>query len=166
MRSNEFFSSFALEYKPSINLSINSIKLTSTCFIKTIKNGFFIVDENTGKINYDMADDKELLNVISQLDYIRGIYISNICKGINKAILDVNILPSKLIEEESPEIEDIKEKIEEEIKAEVLKEGKDDEATKQIEKEQEEKEIKQAIEETIEQQKEEAKKEIEEAKSA
>jgi hypothetical protein len=128
--------------------------------------GFFIVDENTGKINYDMADDKELLNVISQLDYIRGIYISNICKGINKAILDVNILPSKLIEEESPEIEDIKEKIEEEIKAEVLKEGKDDEATKQIEKEQEEKEIKQAIEETIEQQKEEAKKEIEEAKQA
>jgi hypothetical protein len=128
--------------------------------------GFFIVDENTGKINYDMADDKELLNVISQLDYIRGIYISNICKGINKAILDVNILPSKLIEEESPEIEDIKEKIEEEIKTEVLKEGKDDEATKQIEKEQEEKEIKQAIEETIEQQKEEAKKEIEEAKQA
>jgi hypothetical protein len=128
--------------------------------------GFFIVDENTGKINYDMADDKELLNVISQLDYIRGIYISNICKGINKAILDVNILPSKLIEEESPEIEDIKEKIEEEVKAEVLKEGKDDEATKQIEKEQEEKEIKQAIEETIEQQKEEAKKEIEEAKQA
>ena len=128
--------------------------------------GFFIVDENTGKINYDMADDKELLNVISQLDYIRGIYISNICKGISKAILDVNILPSKLIEEESPEIEDIKEKIEEEVKAEVLKEGKDDEATKQIEKEQEEKEIKQAIEETIEQQKEEAKKEIEEAKQA
>jgi hypothetical protein len=128
--------------------------------------GFFIVDENTGKINYDMADDKELLNVISQLDYIRGIYISNICKGISKAILDVNILPSKLIEEESPEIEDIKEKIEEEVKAEVLKEGKDDEATKQIEKEQEEKEIKQAIEDTIEQQKEEAKKEIEEAKQA
>jgi TFIIF-interacting CTD phosphatase-like protein len=53
--------------------------------------GFFIVDEDTGKINYDMIEDKELLNVISQLDYIREIYISNICKGISKAILDVNI---------------------------------------------------------------------------
>lgn len=126
--------------------------------------GFFIVDEDTGKINYDMIEDKELLNVISQLDYIREIYISNICKGISKAILDVNILPSKLNEEEKPDIEEIKAQIEEEVKQEVLKEGKDDEATKEIQKEQEEKEIKQAIEETIEKEKEETKKEIEESK--
>jgi hypothetical protein len=128
--------------------------------------GFFIVDEDTGNVNYNMADDKELLYVISQLDYIREIYISNICKGISKAILDVNILPSKLIEEEKPDIDEIKAEIEEEVKAEVLKEGKDDEATKEIQKEQEEKEIKQAIEETIEKEKEETKKEIEEAKGA
>ena len=126
--------------------------------------GFFIVDEDSGKINYDMIEDKELLNVISQLDYIREIYISNICKGISKAILDVNILPSKLNEEEKPDIEEIKAEIEEEVKQEVLKEGKDDEATKEIQKEQEEKEIKQAIEETIEKEKEQSKKEIEEAK--
>jgi hypothetical protein len=128
--------------------------------------GFFIVDENTGKVNYEMIEDKELLTVMSQLDYIREIYMSNICKGLGKAILDVNILPSKLIEDEAVDIEEIKEAIEEEVKAEVLKEGKDDEATKQIQKEQEEKEIKQAIEEAIEKEKEDAKKEIEEAKSA
>ncbi len=126
--------------------------------------GFFIVDEDTGKINYDMAEDDELLKIMSQLDYIRKVYISNICNGLNKAILDVGILPSKIVEEEQPDIEEVKKEVEEEVKEKILEEGKDDEVTKEIQREKEEQEIKEAIEEKIEEEKEKAEKEIEEAK--
>ncbi len=129
--------------------------------------GFFIVDEDTGKINYDMADDDELLKIMSKLDHIRKVYISNICNGLNKAILDVGILPSKIVEEESqPELSEVKKDVEEEVKEAILEEGKDDEITKEIQREKEEKEIKQAIEEKIEVQKEKMESEIEEAKQS
>jgi len=127
--------------------------------------GFFIVDEDTGKINYDMADDDELLKIMSKLDHIRKVYISNICNGLNKAILDVGILPSKIVEEESqPELSEVKKDVEEEVKEAILEEGKNDEITKEIQREKEEQEIKQAIDEKIEAQKEKMESEIEEAK--
>jgi hypothetical protein len=126
--------------------------------------GFFIVDEDTGKVNYDMVDDDELLKVISKFDYIRKLYQSNICNGINKAILDVGLLPSKIIEEEQPVLDDIKKQVEEEVKEQILEEGKDDKITKQIQEDKEEAERKEAIEEKIEAEKEKAEKEIEEAK--
>ena len=128
--------------------------------------GFFIVDEDTGKINYDMADDDELLKIMSKLDHIRKVYISNICNGLNKAILDVGILPSKIIEEEQPDLEEVKKELEEEVKEKILEEGKDDEITKEIQREKEEQEIKEAIEEKIEAEKEKTEQEIEEAKQA
>ena len=129
--------------------------------------GFLIVDEDTGKINYDMAEDDELLKIMSKLDYIRKVYISNICNGLNKAILDVGILPSKIVEEEpQPELSEVKKQVEEEIKEAILEEGKDDEITKEIQREKEEQEIKQAIEEKIEAQKEKMESEIEEAKQS
>ena len=126
--------------------------------------GFFIVDEDNGKINYDMAEDDELLKIMSKLDHIRKVYISNICNGLNKAILDVGILPSKIIEEEQPELSEVKKEVEEEVKEAILEEGKDDEITKEIQREKEEQEIKEAIEEKIEAEVEQAKQEIEEAK--
>jgi TFIIF-interacting CTD phosphatase-like protein len=126
--------------------------------------GFFIVDEDTGKINYDMADDNELLKIMSKLDHIRKVYISNICNGLNKAILDVGILPSKIIEEEQPDLEEVKKELEEEVKEKILEEGKDDEITKEIQREKEEQEIKEAIEEKIEAEKEKTEQKIEEAK--
>lgn len=127
--------------------------------------GFFIVDEDTGKINYDMAEDDELLKIMSKLDHIRKVYISNICNGLNKAILDVGILPSKIMEEESqPDLSEVKKEVEEEVKEAILEEGKDDEITKEIQREKEEQEIKQAIDEKIEAQKEKMENEIEEAK--
>ena len=129
--------------------------------------GFFIVDEDTGKINYDMAEDDELLKIMSKLDYIRKVYISNICNGLNKAILDVGILPSKIMEEEpQPDLSEVKKEVEEEVKEAILEEGKDDEVTKEIQREKEEQEIKQAIEEKIEAQKEKMESEIEEAKQS
>lgn len=128
--------------------------------------GFFIVDEDTGKINYDMADDDEILKIMSKLDHIRKVYISNICNGLNKAILDVGILPSKIIEEEQPDLEEVKKQLEEEVKEKILEEGKDDEITKEIQREKEEQEIKEAIEEKIEAEKEKTEQEIEEAKQA
>ena len=128
--------------------------------------GFFIVDEDNGKINYDMADDDELLKIMSKLDHIRKVYISNICNGLNKAILDVGILPSKIIEEEQPDLEEVKKELEEEVKEKILEEGKDDELTKEIQREKEEQEIKEAIEEKIEAEKEKTEQEIEEAKQA
>ena len=129
--------------------------------------GFFIVDEDTGKINYDMAEDDELLKIMSKLDYIRKVYISNICNGLNKAILDVGILPSKIVEEEpQPELSEVKKDVEEEVKEAILEEGKDDEVTKEIQREKEEQEIKQAIDEKIEAEKEKMESEIEEAKGA
>ena len=128
--------------------------------------GFFIVDEDNGKINYDMAEDDELLKIMSKLDHIRKVYISNICNGLNKAILDVGILPSKIIEEEQPELSEVKKEVEEEVKEAILEEGKDDEITKEIQREKEEQEIKEAIEEKIEAEVEQAKQEIEEAKGA
>ncbi len=129
--------------------------------------GFFIVDEDTGKINYDMAEDDELLKIMSKLDHIRKVYISNICNGLNKAILDVGILPSKIVEEESqPELSEVKKQVEEEVKEAILEEGKDDEVTKEIQREKEEQEIKQAIDEKIEAEKEKMESEIEEAKRA
>jgi hypothetical protein len=128
--------------------------------------GFFIVDEDNGKINYDMADDDELLKIMSKLDHIRKVYISNICNGLNKAILDVGILPSKIIEEEQPDLEEVKKELEEEVKEKILEEGKDDEITKEIQREKEEQEIKEAIEEKIEAEKEKTEQEIEEAKQA
>ena len=126
--------------------------------------GFFIVDEDNGKINYDMAEDDELLKIMSKLDHIRKVYISNICNGLNKAILDVGILPSKIIEEEQPELSEVKKEVEEEVKEAILEEGKDDEITKEIQREKEEQEIKEAIEDKIEAEVEQAKQEIEEAK--
>ncbi len=126
--------------------------------------GFFIVDEDTEKINYDMAEDDELLKIMSKLDYIRKVYISNICNGLNKAILDVGILPSKIVEEEQPDLEEIKKEVEENVKEEILEEGKDDEVTKEIQREKEEQEIKEAIEEKIEAEKEKTEQKIEEAK--
>lgn len=127
--------------------------------------GFFIVDEDSGKINYDMAEDDELLKIMSKLDHIRKVYISNICNGLNKAILDVGILPSKLIEDEpQPELSEVKKEVEEEMKEAILKEGKDNELTKDLQREKEEQEIKEAIEEKIEAQKEKMESEIEEAK--
>lgn len=128
--------------------------------------GFFIVDEDNGKINYDMAEDDELLKIMSKLDHIRKVYISNICNGLNKAILDVGILPSKIIEEEQPELSEVKKEVEEEVKEAILEEGKDDEITKEIQREKEEQEIKEAIEEKIEAEVEQAKQEIEDAKGA
>ena len=129
--------------------------------------GFFIVDEDNGKINYDMAEDDELLKIMSKLDHIRKVYISNICNGLNKAILDVGILPSKIIEEEpQPELSEVKKEVEEKVKEAILEEGKDDEITKEIQREKEEQEIKEAIEEKIETEVEKAKQEIEEAKGA
>lgn len=129
--------------------------------------GFFIVDEDTGKINYDMAEDDELLKIMSKLDHIRKVYISNICNGLNKAILDVGILPSKIMEEESqPDLSEVKKEVEEEVKEAILEEGKDDEITKEIQREKEEQEIKQAIDEKIEAQKEKMENEIEEAKQS
>ncbi len=129
--------------------------------------GFFIVDEDTGKINYDMADDDELLKIMSKLDHIRKVYISNICNGLNKAILDVGILPSKIVEEESqPELSEVKKDVEEEVKEAILEEGKDDEITKEIQREKEEQEIKEAIEEKIKAEKEKMESEIEEAKQS
>ncbi len=126
--------------------------------------GFFIVDEDSGKINYDMGEDDELLKIMSKLDHIRKVYQSNICNGINKAILDVGILPSKIVEEEQPDIEEVKKQVEEEIKEQILEEGKNDEVTKQIQEEKQEEERKEAIEEKIEEEKAQAEKEIEEAK--
>jgi hypothetical protein len=126
--------------------------------------GFFIVDEDTGKINYDMAEDDELLKIMSKLDYIRKVYISNICNGLNKAILDVGILPSKIVEEEQADLEEVKKEVEEEVKEKILEEGKDDEVTKEIQREKEEQDIKEAIEDKIEEEKAQAEKEIEEAK--
>ncbi len=126
--------------------------------------GFFIVDEDSGKINYDMGEDDELLKIMSKLDHIRKVYQSNICNGINKAILDVGILPSKIVEEEQPNIEEVKKQVEEEIKEQILEEGKNDEVTKQIQEEKQEEERKEAIEEKIEEEKAQAEKEIEEAK--
>ncbi len=128
--------------------------------------GFFIVDEDNGKINYDMAEDDELLKIMSKLDHIRKVYISNICNGLNKAILDVGILPSKIIEEEQPELSEVKKEVEEEVKEAILEEGKDDEITKEIKEEKEEQDKKEAIEEKIEAEVEQAKQEIEEAKAA
>ncbi len=129
--------------------------------------GFFIVDEDTGKINYDMAEDDELLKIMSKLDYIRKVYISNICNGLNKAILDVGILPSKIMEEEpQPDLSEVKKEVEEEVKEAILEEGKDDEITKEIQREKEEQEIKEAIEEKIKAEKEKMESEIEEAKQS
>lgn len=129
--------------------------------------GFFIVDEDTGKINYDMAEDDELLKIMSKLDHIRKVYISNICNGLNKAILDVGILPSKIMEEEpQPDLSEVKKEVEEEVKEAILEEGKNDEITKEIQREKEEQEIKQAIDEKIEAEKEKMESEIEEAKQS
>jgi TFIIF-interacting CTD phosphatase-like protein len=128
--------------------------------------GFFIVDEENGKVNYDMKDDDELLKIMSKLDYIRKVYHSNICNGINKAILDVGILPSKIIEDEQPELEEVKKQVEKEVKEQMLEEGNGDEATKQIQEEKQEEERKKAIEEKIEEEKEKAEQEIEQAKQA
>jgi hypothetical protein len=50
--------------------------------------GFSIVDEDTGKPNFESAKDKELLNMMEQLKYLKNIFDSQINKWVSKAILD------------------------------------------------------------------------------
>lgn len=79
--------------------------------------GFFVVDEDKGTVNYDSINDNALLDIIKQLEFIKGVYESNICKGIDKAILDFSS------GEETPN----EDKQLEEIKAEVEEDEKEDE---------------------------------------
>jgi TFIIF-interacting CTD phosphatase-like protein len=89
--------------------------------------GFFVVDEDKGNVNYESINDTALLDIIKQLEYIKGIYSTNICRGIDKAILDFSIASSKEEEEfkeeeykptEEAKLKEIKEEIKEEIKKE------------------------------------------------
>jgi hypothetical protein len=50
--------------------------------------GFSIVDEDTGKPNFESAKDKELLNMMEQLKYLKNIFDTRINKWVSKAILD------------------------------------------------------------------------------
>ena len=72
--------------------------------------GFFVVDEDKGTVNYDSINDTALLDIMKQLDFLRGVYVSNICKGLDKAILDFSLEGKK------------EEKEEEEVKEEEVKE--------------------------------------------
>jgi TFIIF-interacting CTD phosphatase-like protein len=78
--------------------------------------GFFVVDEDKGTVNYDSINDTALLDIMKQLDYLRGVYVSNICKGLDKAILDFSIISKK---EEKPSEEKQLEQAKEEVKKEV-----------------------------------------------
>ena len=74
--------------------------------------GFFVVDEDNGKVNYESINDNSLLDAINQLEYIKDIYDTNICKGIERAILDLNKIEKKDEEKiEEVKIEEIKEGI-------------------------------------------------------
>ncbi len=53
--------------------------------------GFFVVDEDKGTVNYDSVNDTALLDIMKQLDFLRGVYVSNVCKGLDKAILDFSL---------------------------------------------------------------------------
>ena len=50
--------------------------------------GFSIVDEDTGKPNFESAKDKELLNMMEQLKYLKNIFDTQVNKWVSKAILD------------------------------------------------------------------------------
>jgi len=50
--------------------------------------GFFIVDEDTRKVNYDSLEDDDLLDVMAQLQYLKEIYTSTNCRASDKAILE------------------------------------------------------------------------------
>lgn len=50
--------------------------------------GFFIVDEDTRKVNYDALEDDDLLDVMAQLQYLKEIYTSSNCRASDKAILE------------------------------------------------------------------------------
>jgi hypothetical protein len=50
--------------------------------------GFFIVDEETNKVNYDMVNDDELLNVMHQLEFLKENYQTHHCRWIDAALLD------------------------------------------------------------------------------
>ena len=89
--------------------------------------GFFVVDEDNGKVNYESVNDIELLNTINKLEYIKGIYETNICKGIDKAILDISPSSKEEVNKtEEVKLEEIKEEIKEELKDE--EEKKEEEA--------------------------------------
>jgi TFIIF-interacting CTD phosphatase-like protein len=87
--------------------------------------GFFVVDEDKGTVNYDSINDTALLDMIKQLEYIKGIYVSNICKGIDKAILDYSSKLVPLIKGEESEVKPTEEVKIEEIKQEVQKEAEE-----------------------------------------
>jgi hypothetical protein len=78
--------------------------------------GFFVVDEDKGTVNYDSINDTALLDIMKQLDFLRGVYVSNICKGLDKAILDFSIISKK---EEKPSEEKKLEQVKEDVKKEV-----------------------------------------------
>jgi len=50
--------------------------------------GFFIVDEETNKVNPEMVNDEELLNIIEQLQYLKENYETHHCRWMDAAILD------------------------------------------------------------------------------
>ena len=50
--------------------------------------GFFIVDEETNKVNHDMVNDDELLNVIHQLEFLKEVYQTHHCRWMDAALLD------------------------------------------------------------------------------
>jgi 23S rRNA pseudoU1915 N3-methylase RlmH len=61
--------------------------------------------------------------MIKQLEYIQEIYVSNLCKGIDKAILDYSSKLVPLIKGEESEVKPTEEVKLEEIKEEVQKEA-------------------------------------------
>jgi len=79
--------------------------------------GFFVVDEDKGTVNYESINDTALIDIIRQLEFIKGVYTSNICKGIDKAILDFSLL-SKEEPTEEKQLEEVKEQVKEEVKQE------------------------------------------------
>ena len=59
--------------------------------------GFFVVDEDNGKINYESINDTALLDMMKTLEFIRLNYGPQLCEGLNKAILEYSSVSNKLI---------------------------------------------------------------------
>ncbi len=50
--------------------------------------GFFVVDEDTAEPNFNSINDKELLNIMNELEFIKSTFGKELCGGIKKAILN------------------------------------------------------------------------------
>lgn len=77
-------------FYPSNTIIIDDLDLVAqTNPNNTIRiEAFFIVDEETGEINFESEKDDELLKLITELEFFKEHYNSQINKWVNRSILD------------------------------------------------------------------------------